>query len=560
MSHILTFNDIFSSDSKKVGLIATRLADFFQNSSNVEIGFVLTTDLFNEFMESNNLFSRIKTLLLTIDTENISRLLEINTQIREMILKAVFSEELKETIIDSYEGLGIDLENTSTETLVENYEKPAVNVFLSPVHESGFVKNALVMNVMGEHQLFKAIKEVIISLYSPEMIKIRENLGKEHDISNAIIIQKMVIPDVSGYALSKNPENSDDSKVFIASEFGIGGLIDSEVAQDKFLIDKESLKIVSSDIKTKDYALTIIDKKFEKKRLKEIGEEQSLNDKQITEIARFVKKIKKPLVIFWYVLNEKIYCQRIVELISNNIKLETKELQSNSEIQNSSNLETKEIKDFSASKPEGLETKELQESSEIQNSSNLETKELQNDSELKKSLEVPNYVEEEQELDYDEKFDVDSELGINEDKISMEEDLNVLDQLESEFGFETPPKKIEPEQEDSIINVATEPVPSKESFSKNLLDKASDSASSSIIFLHLAIVNKLKEAYYNLYGAEPSSDKFSFLLESVNEQETLNNIESLKKVDFYNSEYLSGKSLDLEELREAIQITLEFVK
>lgn len=521
MSYILTFNDIFSSDSKKVGLIATRLADFFKNLGNVEIGFVLTTDFFNEFMESNNLLSRIKTLLLTIDTENSSRLSEIHAQIKEMISKAVFSEELKETIIDSYEGLGIDLENTSTEKIVENYEKPPINVFLSPLHESGFVKNALIMNVLGEHQLFKAIKEVIISLYSPEMIKIRESLNKEHDISNAIVIQKTVIPEVSGYALSKNPEDSDDSKVFIASEFGLGGLIDSGVSQDKFLVDKKSLRISSSDVNTKEYSLTIINNTFEKKRLKEAGEEQSLNDKQIIEIARLVKKIQKPVAIFWYVLNERIYCQRIVELISNNIK-----------------IETKEIKDFWASKPKNSERDE-------------------------KHLEVSNYVEEEQEIDYkdyDETFDVDSELGINEDEISMEEDLNVLDQLESEFGFEQTPKKIEREKEDSIINVATEPVSSKDSFSDNFLEKASQSASSSIIFLHLAIINKLKELYSDLYGAEPSNDNFNFLIESVNEQESLENIESLKKVNFYNTEYLSGKSLDLKELREVIQTTLEFVK
>ena len=505
MSYVLTFNDIFSSDYKKVGLIATRLADFFQNAGNVEIGFVLTTDFFNEFMESNNLLTRIKTLLITIDVENTSRLSEIQAQIREMISKAVFSEELKEIIIDSYEGLGIDLENTSTESLVENYEKPVVNIFISSPHKSEFLRNALIMNVKGENQLFKAIKEIIISLYSPELVRLRESLGEEHDIHYSIIIQKMIVPEVSGYAISKNPDDSDDSKVFIASEFGMGGLVDSNLSQDKFLIDKNSLNIISSNVKTKDFSLTIIKETIEKQRLRDVGDEQSLNDKDVIEIARLVKKLKKPIVIFWYILNGKIYCQRIVDLVSKNINIEKKE----------------------------------------------------------KPLEVSNYVEDEQEIEYNEQFDLDLKLGITEDEVSLEEDLNVLDQLESEFGFEKTPKKLVAENKDSIINVATEPVPSQEiimSKEKEFLSKASASASSSIIFLYLAIVNKLKGLYSSLYGAESSNNNFNFLLESVNEQETIENIENLKRIEFYKNEYLSGNNMDLQELREVIQSTLEFIK
>lgn len=91
----------------------------------------------------------------------------------------------------------------------------------------------------------------------------------EDQMKVAVVVQKMVDVKSAGVMFTVNPISEDKKEVMIESTSGLGEkLVQGEIIPDNFLINKESLEIISKDLSEKDRQ-TVSDEDIEK--LVELG-------------------------------------------------------------------------------------------------------------------------------------------------------------------------------------------------------------------------------------------------------------------------------------------------
>ena len=100
------------------------------------------------------------------------------------------------------------------------------------------------INVSGTSEILKKIKKVWASLWSDRAILYRQELGLEVVKSSmAVVIQPFVEGQVSGLLFTRNP--LDQEQMVIEAVHGLNqGLVDGAVAPDRWLVNRNSLKIV----------------------------------------------------------------------------------------------------------------------------------------------------------------------------------------------------------------------------------------------------------------------------------------------------------------------------
>jgi len=159
--------------------------------------------------------------------------------------------------------------------------------------------------------LLKAVKSCWASLYTKDMILYRQRNKIITNISNAVIVQKMIDAEVSGIVYTSNLESKKKSEILIKACLGLGHEIEKLVC-DKYVVDKKELA-------TKEYEINAQENEWyrdketgeiRKKSIKE-NKSQKLNDRMIREVARLAKKIltllNKEQIVEFSVYKDDIY-------------------------------------------------------------------------------------------------------------------------------------------------------------------------------------------------------------------------------------------------------------
>jgi pyruvate,water dikinase len=95
-----------------------------------------------------------------------------------------------------------------------------------------------------------AVQACWASLFEGRAIFYREESGYDHlKVGLAVPVQRMVQSDKSGVMFTVEPIASDDTKIVIEAVYGLGeGIVSGEISPDLYIVDKESLQIVSKQV------------------------------------------------------------------------------------------------------------------------------------------------------------------------------------------------------------------------------------------------------------------------------------------------------------------------
>jgi pyruvate,water dikinase len=251
MQHFLTFKEISNEQLTPdlVGGKANSLARLCQQNFPVPEGFVITTEFFNLFSEENKPieFSErdIKTINQYIDKYNSHGLVAVRS-----------SASVEDSSSQSYAGQFDSFLNVEKDNVPE-----AVKKCWHSAH-----------NIRAQ----------------------RYARGKNTNLKMAVIVQKMIMPEVSGVAFSVNPVTGNKDSMVIESVLGSNELL----VQGAITPD---LYIVGSDF-------TILDKKIVPQNK---NYQQKLSDDQIVEIARLVADVKDffnvEVDVEWAIENGKLF-------------------------------------------------------------------------------------------------------------------------------------------------------------------------------------------------------------------------------------------------------------
>lgn len=316
MQNIIWFDNLRMSDISEVGGKNASLGEMISQLTHKNIrvpgGFATTASAYKQFLEHNQLKTKIDNALADLDVDNVLHLAKVARQIQSWVMDTPFPKALE-----------ADIEKSYTQMLERYGNQISLAVRSSATAEdlpdASFAgQQDTFLNIRGIDNLKVAIKHVFTSLYNDRAIAYRVHKGFDHSlIQLSAGIQKMVRADIgsSGVMFTMDTESGFDKVVFITSSYGLGEcVVQGMVNPDEFYVYKPALLSGNQSIIRKNMGSKMLKMQFGRETsanksvqtvnvAEEVRKQFSISDTQIQELAQSAIIIEehygKPMDIEW---------------------------------------------------------------------------------------------------------------------------------------------------------------------------------------------------------------------------------------------------------------------
>ena len=302
------FDEVTKDDIPTVGGKGANLGEMTNARLPVPPGFIITSEAYYKFLEASHIVDKIRALLEPLDTGNSKQLQQVATEIKQLILDIAIPQEIAEEIKAAYKKLGQGLVAVRSSATAED------------LPEASFAgQQSTFLNIQGEDNVVDAVQKCWASLFEPRAIYYRHQQGFDHfKVGIAVPVQRMVDSKTSGVMFTVEPVTSDTKKIVIEAIYGLGeGLVSGEVTPDLYLIDKETMSIISKKLSRQGHEL--IKNPDESKGETNIWQkvpvssqnQQKITDDVILQLAEMAKHIEDhyhfPQDVEWAKEGDKIH-------------------------------------------------------------------------------------------------------------------------------------------------------------------------------------------------------------------------------------------------------------
>ena len=276
-------------DLETVGGKGRSLVRLVEAGHPVPPGFVVAGAAYRGFVSENGLRNRILEFARPAVVDGTVSFERASTNIRRLFEAANLPEELVAAIGRAYEGLA-------------STGDPAVAVRSSAnaedLPEASFAgQQETYLNVRGAQAVAAAVKECWASLWTPQAMNYRHELGIDHgSVAMAVVVQVMVPADVSGILFTVNPTTGERGEMVVNASFGLGeAVVGGQVTPDTFVVDQETLAVKETVLGAKDRM--VISEAGQGTRIEAVpGERQraaSLPADRISELAGLAVEVER---------------------------------------------------------------------------------------------------------------------------------------------------------------------------------------------------------------------------------------------------------------------------
>ena len=246
MSSILWFHEIGMADLPQVGGKNASLGEMVSNLSDAGVrvpgGFATTADAFRDFLTADRLGERIQEAVSAIDTDDVTELARVGSQVRAWIEDQAFPPVLEDDIRVAFQELVAT--DPDPEAVTWAVRSSATAEDLPDASFAG--QQETYLNIGGIDNVLRAIKLVFASLYNDRAIAYRVHHGFDHyDVALSAGVQRMVRSDIgaSGVMFTVDTESGFDGTVFVTSSYGLGeAVVQGAVNPDEFYVYKDALR------------------------------------------------------------------------------------------------------------------------------------------------------------------------------------------------------------------------------------------------------------------------------------------------------------------------------
>ena len=277
-----------STNIAMVGGKGASLGKLVKADFPVPPGFVVKTNAYDEFLRVYELEIKIKKILSGLDYGDLDEL-EIETgKIRKLITGSKLPDNLAQEIVQAYKKLGDEMVYVAVRS-------SATAEDLAGASFAGQYETFL--DVRGEEALLDAVRRCWASMWTARVTAYRYNKGFNNaSIGIAVIVQKMVEPDVAGVMFVGNPMNARADEIVINSSWGLGEtVVSGSVTPDEYVVDRDMLTIKRRSLGSKELQV-IRNKKAGSNTLQEpipvsLQEQYTLTDDQVSALSEMGRHV-----------------------------------------------------------------------------------------------------------------------------------------------------------------------------------------------------------------------------------------------------------------------------
>jgi phosphohistidine swiveling domain-containing protein len=236
---VYTFKTPAAQKPSLSGSKGATLAKMSKKGLPIPSGFIITTQAFQPIAR------KIATELKNIPNQTtiaMATLEKVSDNIGQIIQAHILSKDTVSQIKKAYRTL----------------KKTAVSVRSSATdedlaHASFAGQYNTYLNVCNEDDLLTNLKKVWASLYSPHAIEYRQKNNISHTKAKmAVVVQQQLQPNAAGVMFTQDPVSGENHYV-ISSTYGLGeGVVSGATQTDRFVLNAQTGKLISSDIQTKE--------------------------------------------------------------------------------------------------------------------------------------------------------------------------------------------------------------------------------------------------------------------------------------------------------------------
>lgn len=319
--YIAWFSEVGKEDVGLVGGKGANLGEMYKAGIPVPYGFVVTSAAYFDFLKESGINRKINDILKLLNHQDPKNLAGSANSIQKLMKNAPIPKNIAREIMMAYLNLASESKKKAslTKRLSSVLKEPYVAVRSSATAEdlptASFAgQQETYLNIKGEANVVRKVREAWASLFTPRAIFYREEQKFDHfKVGIAVPVQLMVTSVASGVMFTVDPVTNDKTKVVIEAIYGLGELIvQGSVTPDHFEVDKKKLEILSKNIVIQSKMLTKVDGKTrEVKVTKNIADKQKISDKEIVQIAKLGKLLEKhyyfPQDVEWAIEGRHVY-------------------------------------------------------------------------------------------------------------------------------------------------------------------------------------------------------------------------------------------------------------
>lgn len=231
---MIPIEEIRKKDLSKVGEKAYNLSKLNSSGYLIPEGFSITEDLYRKFISETGLMDKIKMELARRELSEMrwEELWDTSLRIRNLFLKTEIPANIYKELshgLSEYEGFPVVVRSSAP-------GEDSSDSSFAGLHES-------YVDIKGIENIITHIKLVWASLWSDKALLYRKELGLDPwKSSMGVIIQKLIIGEVSGVAFSRDPTGKE--QMVIEAVPGLNqDLVDGRVEPERWIIDVETGKI-----------------------------------------------------------------------------------------------------------------------------------------------------------------------------------------------------------------------------------------------------------------------------------------------------------------------------
>ncbi|MEG0772167.1 phosphoenolpyruvate synthase [Clostridium sp.] len=300
--YTIFFDEIDKNHLPLVGGKGANLGEMTKTGFTVPFGFCVTTECYKEFIELNKLSDFISQIIKGATLDNVS---PIGKEIRSKIIQCEIPVGVKQELVKSLNRIG------ST-----NYYAVRSSATAEDLAFASFAgQQDTYLNIKGEESILESVKNCWASLFTDRAILYRiQNKIPHENVYMSVVIQKMVLPEISGIMFTADPITGHRGIVSIDASYGLGeALVSGLVSPDIYKFRKKTGSIDSKTIAQKKLAIIPLEDGGTKK-IEISGKESSnqvMEDSQIKSLVEIGIAIEKhygsPQDIEWCMEKGKIY-------------------------------------------------------------------------------------------------------------------------------------------------------------------------------------------------------------------------------------------------------------